>query len=229
MADINSITSATAQSATITQAVQNQDLGRDAFLRLLTVQLQNQDPTDPVKNEDFVAQLSQFSSLEQLQQINKGVNADTSTEGLANLQQSVDNNTAVSMIGREVEIPLDVVSYGGDGSVQLSYSLYGPANKVDISIFNEFGEKVRTVTKNSPDEGAGSITWDGKNDFGQDMPEGIYHLVPSAVNGSGNFVAVQALLKGPVTGVRYADGKPMLTLQGQEVPLSSVGRITQTE
>ncbi len=229
MADIGSITSNPTQKATITKSLQEQDLGRDAFLRLLTVQLQNQDPMEPVKNEDFVAQLSQFSSLEQLQQINSAVSQDANTQGLANLQQSVDNNTAVSLIGRDVEIPMDTVNYPGEGSVQVGYHLYGPANKVDVSIYDDFGALMRTLSITSPQEGPGTIVWDGKNNTGQDMPGGTYHLVPSAVNGAGNAVAVQALIKGPVLGVRYESGKPLLILDGAEVPLSSVGRITQTE
>ena len=78
-----------AQTASLTESLKDQDLGRDAFLKLLVTQLQNQDPLDPVKNEDFVAQLSQFSSLEQLQQINKAVSDDSGDQSLTGGVRSV--------------------------------------------------------------------------------------------------------------------------------------------
>lgn len=229
MSEINSITSLPQQTATITQSLQEQDLGRDAFLKLLTVQLQNQDPMDPVKNEAFVAQLSQFSSLEQLQQINKAVSKGGDEQALANLKQSIDGNTAVAMIGREVEIPIDEASYSGDGNVHLGYHLFGPANRVDVQIYDETGRLVRTLTEFSPDEGNGKLVWDGKNDNGQTMPAGVYQIVPQAVNGEGNAVAVLAQLKGKVTGVRYENGQPLVIMDGGEAPLSGIGRVMQTE
>lgn len=91
-----------APSASVsTSALKAEDMDRSAFLRLLTVQLKNQDPMDPMKNEDFVAQLAQFSSLEQLQNINQTLSAGQQAN--AGVQQAIDSNTAVALIGRKVE------------------------------------------------------------------------------------------------------------------------------
>ena len=227
--NISDIASTAQQTATITESVKKEDLGRDAFLRLLTVQLQNQDPMEPVKNEDFVAQLSQFSSLEQLTSINKAVSDGGDTEAMGGVMLAVESNTAVSLIGKTVEVPTENLTYTGQGSVQIGYNLGGDANRVDIQIFDSQGNLVRTLVDNSPDTGNSTLVWDGKNDTGQSLSAGEYYFIPSAVNGEGNGVAVQSQLQGKVTGVRYADGKPILILDGGEAPLSGVARISQTE
>ena len=216
------------QTASLTQALsEDNEMGKDAFLRLLTVQLQNQDPMDPVKNADFVAQLAQFSSLEQLQNINQTLSKDQNAEATVGVQQAIQSNTAVALIGREVEIPTDTLTYTGDGSVTIGFNLEGPANRVDLQIFNAGGDLIRTLTDTSPEVGNGSLQWDGKDANGQQAYAGTHYIVPSAVNGGGNSVIVSAALTGQVTGVRYQNGDPILVLDGGEAPLSGVTRITQ--
>jgi len=227
--NISDIASTPQQTATITDSVKKEDLGRDAFLRLLTVQLQNQDPMEPVKNEDFVAQLSQFSSLEQLTSINEAVSGKEDTEALGGVMLAVESNTAVSLIGKSVEVPTDTLVYTGKGNVPLGYNLGGPASRVDLEIFDDGGDLVRTIVDHSPEEGNNNLAWDGKNDSGQNLSAGTYYFVPKAVNGAGNAVTIQAQMQGKVTGVRYAEGKPIMILDGGEAPLSGVARISQTE
>lgn len=223
---IETVGRSAAPRPTFTESLlEDQNMGREAFLKLLLVQLQNQDPMEPVKNEDFVAQLAQFSSLEQLQSINKAVSGGTEAKTNAELQQAIQSNTAVALIGKQVEIPTDTLTYTGDGSVGIGYHLKGPANRVDIQVFNAEGSLVRTLTKSSPQEGNGALAWDGKNATGQGLPAGTYYIVPSAVNGQGNPVNASAALTGEVTGVRYQDGDPILMLEGGEAPLSGVARV----
>jgi flagellar basal-body rod modification protein FlgD len=209
--------------------LENNELGKDAFLKLLTIQLQYQDPMDPVQNEDFVAQLAQFSSLESLQNIDQTLTDNQSTEATAGVQMAVESNTAVSLIGKGVEIPSDVVTYTGTGSVQLGYNLAGPATRVDVRIFNESGSPVRTLSETNPSEGNGTVYWDGKDADGGQLPAGTYYIVPSAVNGVGNPVVSSAVLAGTVTGVRYEGTTPILVMDGGEAPLSGVSRVYQLE
>ena len=227
---IETLGSTSAVSTSVMQeATRKSDLGKDAFLRLLTIQLQYQDPMDPVANEDFVAQLAQFSSLESLQNIDQTLTSNQSTEATAGVQAAVEGNTAVSLIGKGVEIPSDVVNYTGSGSVQLGYNLAGPANRVNIQIYDATGNLAATLPDANPTEGNGSVLWDGKDDKGNQLPAGTYYLVPSAVNGEGNPVMASAMLAGTVTGVRYEGTSPMLVLDGGEAPLASVARVYQLE
>ena len=227
--NISDIASTPQQQATLTDSVQQEELGRDAFLKLLTVQFLNQDLMEPVKNEDFVAQLSQFSSLEQLTSINEAVSGESETEALGGVMQAVESNTAVSLIGKSVEMPTKSFAYTGQGNVELGFNLGGPANRVDLQIFDSEGNLVRSLVDNTPDEGNDTLVWDGQNESGQNLSAGEYFFVPLAVNGEGNAVGIQAQLQGKVTGVRYEGGKPILILDGGEAPLASVARISQTE
>ena len=217
---------AQAPSAPISQNVlENDALGRDAFLRLLTVQLENQDPLDPMKNEDFVAQLAQFSSLEQLQNINQTLSTDQQAN--TGVRQAVDSNTAVALIGREVEVPTDTVAYSGDGSLEIGYHVEGPANRVNLQIVDAGGSLIRTLTATSVEAGNASLQWDGRDAEGRKALAGTYSVVPSAFNGQGEAVRISAALVGEVMGVRYEDGAPILTLDGGEVPLYGVARVFQ--
>jgi flagellar basal-body rod modification protein FlgD len=209
--------------------LENQQLGRDAFLKLLVSQLKYQDPMEPVKNEAFVAQLAQFSSLEQLQSINETLAADRDGEATLAVRQAVESNTAVALIGKEVSIPAETVNYVGDGSVEIGYYLGGPADRVTVQVFDAAGNPLRILTDSSPEGGNGSVLWDGKDADGQQVDSGVYHIVPTAVDGQGQAVGASAALVGEVMGVRYEDGEPILILDGGEAPLSGVAQITQGE
>lgn len=227
---IETLDSTSTTSTSVGQKIlENNELGKDAFLKLLTIQLQYQDPMDPVQNEDFVAQLAQFSSLESLQNIDQTLTKNQSNEATAAVQTAVESNTAVSLIGRGVEIPSDVVTYTGSGSVQLGYNLEGPATRVDVQIYDASGGLVDTLSQTNPDEGNGTVFWDGKDASGNQLAAGTYYIVPSAVNGSGNPVRVSAVLAGTVTGVRYEGTTPILVMDGGEAPLSGVSRVYQLE
>ncbi|MBK36638.1 MAG: flagellar biosynthesis protein FlgD [Gemmatimonadetes bacterium] len=222
------ITSSTTQAdAAISQALNSdQELGRDAFLRLLTVQLQNQDPLEPVKNEDFVAQLAQFSSLEQLTLINENIEDDAGTEATTDVRTAVDANTAVALIGREVQVPSDTIAYTGEGSVRLGYNVEGPSDVVRLRIVDQNGTIVNTLVDGSPEQGNASIIWDGKDAEGKQADSGIYGIVPSATY-LGVPSPVSAGTAGIVTGVRYQDGQPILITDEGEAPLSAISRVSE--
>lgn len=225
---ISQVSATPQQTASLTQALSdNNEMGKDAFLRLLTTQLQNQDPMDPVKNEDFVAQLAQFSSLEQLQNINQTLSENQNPEVTFGVEKAIQSNTAVSLIGKNVEISTETVTYTGDGSVEIGYHLEGPANRVDIQIFDGTGNLIHTLTDTSPEVGNGSIKWNGKDGNNQQTMAGTYHIIPYAVNGENNSVIVSATLMGEVTELRHLNGNPILIINGSEAPLSSVTRISK--
>ncbi|MDA0745091.1 MAG: flagellar hook assembly protein FlgD [bacterium] len=216
----------TNQNATMTDSLmKNEDLGKDAFLKLLLVQLQNQDPMEPVKNEDFIAQLAQFSSLEQLQSINTAVSGDKEVDATAGVEQAIMSNTAISLMGKQVDIASDSISYTGGDEVEVGYNLAGPANQVGIQIFDQSGNLVQTLSASTTGKNSGTITWDGKDADGRDVPAGTYNIVPGALNGQGGSVGVTAGLTGTVTGVRYENGKPILVMGGGEADLSGVARV----
>lgn len=216
-----------ANTNALTNAVESdQELGRDAFLRLLTLQLQNQDPLDPVKNEDFVAQLAQFSSLEQLTSINETLGADQSVAATDSVRIAIDSNTAVGLMGREVQVSTNSIDYSGDGSKRIGYNLEGPADNVTIRIFDGSGNLIQTLVDGDPQQGNASIVWDGKDAEGDEVGAGTYLLVPDAKY-QGVPVEVASGAAGIVTGVRYQDGLPVLITDEGETPLNAVTRVTE--
>jgi flagellar basal-body rod modification protein FlgD len=216
-----------ANANALTNAVSSdEELGKDAFLRLLTLQLQNQDPLDPVKNEDFVAQLAQFSSLEQLTSINETLGADQGVAATDSVRIAIDSNTAVGLMGREVQVSSNSIDYSGDGSKRIGYNLEGPADNVTIRISDSAGNVIRTLVNGNPEQGNASIVWDGKDAEGDEVSSGTYQLVPSA-NYQGAPVEVASGAAGTVTGVRYQDGLPILITDEGETPLYAVTRVTE--
>ena len=227
------IASSTAQAdaavaqATLTDAVTgDSELGQDAFLRLLVLQLQNQDPLDPVKNEAFVAQLAQFSSLEQLTSINEALSSNQGVKATDGVRIAMDSNTAVGLIGREIQVSTNSIDYSGDGSTRVGYNLEGPADNVTIRIFDQSGNLVRTLVEGNPEQGNASIMWNGKDAEGDQVSAGTYALVPGATY-QGIPTNVASGAAGIVTGVRYQDGLPILITDEGEAPLSAVSRVTE--
>ena len=219
--------STTQANAAITQALNSdQELGRDAFLRLLVAQLQNQDPLEPVKNEAFVAQLAQFSSLEQLTLINENLADDAGTEATTDVRLAVDGNTAVSLIGREVQVPSDNITYSGEGSVRLGYNVEGPSDVVRLRVVDQSGTIVNTLVDGSPEQGNASTIWNGKDAEGKRADPGIYRIEPSATY-LGIPSPVSAGTAGIVTGVRYQNGQPILITDEGEAPLSAISRVSE--
>ncbi|MCA9753657.1 MAG: flagellar hook assembly protein FlgD, partial [Gemmatimonadetes bacterium] len=116
------------------------ELGRDAFLKLLVGQLSHQDPMSPLQDQEFVAQLATFSSLEQLQNINDGIQASLL------MNQSVNNSLATNLIGKEILASGGDVEVGESGDVPFRVDLAQAAD-VKVEIVDSEGNVVRTLDK----------------------------------------------------------------------------------
>ena len=163
------------------RTVGSDQLDKDAFMRLLLTQMKNQDPTTPLKSHEMAAQLAQFSSLEQLQNINTGI------EGLTEKQAPAANFDALSMIGKTVS---------GDSSrlhksnleqpLDIRFTLAADANDADIKIKDSNGNIVREMKAFELDKGPNEITWDGKLESGAQARQGDYSVEITAKASNGN-------------------------------------------
>lgn len=199
------------------------ELDKDAFLRLLTTQMQYQDPLDPMSNEEFVAQLAQFSSLEELQNISGGL------DSLYMVGVSMNNASMVSLLGQTVVATSDQVHYDGDGEQLLHYDASAAAASATLTITDADGSVVRTVELGALAEGEGSYSWDGLQDDGTAAPEGDYTLSISALDSDGASVTVTSLLVGTVTEMDYSTGTPVPEVDGIAVEMGDILRVDHAE
>lgn len=195
-------------------------LGKDDFLQLLVAKLSNQDPLDPVQDEDFAAQLAQYSSLEQLSNMNESLTQSIQWSYL--LSQTISNTMATSLIGKTVRADSSNVVLETDGSADLAIDLDRAATELTITITNAAGETVRTITVKGLDAGDHVINWDGANAGGGRCPSGVYTVTLSAVDANGNTFTPSSIVEGTVSKVTYQDGVALLSINGQNIPLSSV-------
>jgi flagellar basal-body rod modification protein FlgD len=200
------------------------ELGQDEFLTLLTTQLANQDPLSPADSQAFVAQLSQFASLEQL----KGMT--TSMQNMALSQTANTSAQMVSLIGKSIMIPTDKVDLGASGpSHEFGFELADRATSVTVSIRNESGKVVREIEMGGNDSGKHSIDWDGLDDNGLPLDSGEYSVFVEAEDVDGNAVQTQSYSWRRVQGVSFDGGSPRLQYGADgEVGLGSIVQVRES-
>ncbi len=191
-------------------------LGKDDFLRLLLTQLQNQDPLSPADPTEFTAQLSQFSSLEQLFSINEHLAQANSGGG------DMERLAALSLLDREAVAAVNHFSLG-EGGMELGYDLAGPADDVNLYVQDQQGVTVAVLPADERQAGEHFITWDGTDQNGRQLPVGEYNILVSATSGE-DAVPVTAvpLIKGIVTGVDLVGGESIIVTNAGEFHLADV-------
>jgi flagellar basal-body rod modification protein FlgD len=209
-------TSASKSAATSTT---NDTLGKDDFLKLLVTQLQNQDPMNPMDNSAFVAQLAQFSSLEQMNNLNTTMTSNNT------LTQSVHDTLLSNLIGKQVEIQSGTISYGSQGVPNVYYNA-DQAGQVTATI-SQNGTVVRSVDLGTVAAGTGKFQWDGKDNLGNTVAEGSYDVQLVQENGQGASTNLTTLIAGQVTGLVYQSGKAFLNVGGQTVDPNSILAVQQ--
>jgi len=195
-------------------------LGKEEFLKLLVTQMQHQDPLSPTDNAAFTAQLAQFSSLEQLFQVNKGI------DGLAASQAPSGMASVAGFLGRDVTAQGDAVILGDNGASPIQFSLDAATEITNVAIRDESGQTVRTFALGALPGGSNQGVWDGLDDQGQALPPGTYHFSVAAQDNAGDSVATHTRVRGRVTGAEYQDGTPILIVGARRVPLTDVTAVT---
>jgi len=190
----------------------------ESFLKLLTTQLQNQDPTSPMDADQFTQQLVQFSGVEQQIKSN-----DTLAE-LANLMKADQLSNSAGYLGAEVEANGDVFRLGQDGVAKLHYDLEEPASSVILKITDELG---RVVALESGEVSAGrhSMTWDGLGDDGVQRSEGSFKVEVLAEDAAGAAVAASTMIGGVVDGVELDGAETLLSVDGVLMAMHQISAI----
>lgn len=193
------------QIATSTQ--KNDALSRDAFLKLLVAQLSNQDPLQPMQGTEFVTQLAQFSSVEQ------AVSQTTKLDTLSAQLRGIAANEAVSLIGKEVTVRGQTLTYDGSSPATANIGLSAAAANVKVTITGPNGEVIRTINVGAAPQGPLKISWDGRDDNGKLVqPGSSYVFSVSATAANGASIDVKKDVTGVVTQVSFDKGYPVVTL-----------------
>jgi flagellar basal-body rod modification protein FlgD len=216
--DIPGISSS--NSSTDPAPVGKKTLGKQEFLTLLLKQLSCQDPLNPLDNTEFTAQLTQFSTLEELTNIRSTLN------DVLDFQHSMQNATVTNLIGKSVEVPGNSTYL--EDAADMRYTLSGDAKSVRIAILDKSGTTVRTDDIGPKEAGKYNYVWDGKDSFGKTMTEGTYSFEVTALDGSDKVVETSTDSSGKVTGVLFEDEMTYLVLDGnRNVYLSDIKSINQ--
>jgi len=182
-------------------------LDQDSFLKILVAQLTHQDPLSPMEDADMTSQLAQFSSLEQLTNINTNIKA------LGSSMEHADLLNAVSFIGKEVKAEGYNISIN-DGDVSTIYYGFGESvTGIMMSIYDKDGAIVRSVELGSKEAGSYQYEWDGKDDNGNLLDDGTYGVGILGQDINGDAVMVQTEISGTVDAVVNEGGTRYLRLK----------------
>ncbi|HMK39544.1 MAG TPA: flagellar hook capping FlgD N-terminal domain-containing protein [Bacteroidota bacterium] len=200
-------------------------LGKDDFLKLLVSQLQNQDPLNPMDGTQFASQLAQFTSVEQLANINTTLQSNMDASKLLN--QSISNALSTTVIGKEVRATGTSFNYAGSGEMRLGYTLPSAALSAQVKIVDQTGNVVRTITGTGVAAGDSDLQWDGLTDSGAQAAAGKYTVQVSASDTKGNALSATPYFYGTVTGVRFKSTGAVFVVDGMEINLSDILEVSQ--
>ena len=195
------------------------DMGRNEFMDLMMAQMQNQNPLDPQKNEDFVAQLAQFSSLEEMQSLN------TSVEDAMGQFRSTQALQASAMVGQQVQVEGNIANLGPEGEVKGAVEVPSATSNLRVNVYNPSGELVRQMDMGQQGSGTVDFSWDGENGDGDLMEPGDYRVQAEAQY-DGETQELATRLNANVDSVNLENGGVTLNLAGRgSVPLDQVKQI----
>jgi flagellar basal-body rod modification protein FlgD len=220
LANLGIARSGSAATPTVSTAAASQTLGQADFLKLMTAQMQNQDPFNPVDNTQMVAQMAQFSSL-------SGITDMASTlKTIAAKLTGTSTTDAMSYVGKTVLTPGDTAFARTSGGIAGAVELGGDATDLTVTIQDANGQTLKTLNLGQQPQGTATFDWDGTTDNGDAAGAGPFKVVASATN-SGKPVSSQTLVWAPVTSISMpASGSPVLNVAGLgAIDISAVRQI----
>ncbi|KWV58050.1 flagellar biosynthesis protein FlgD [Bradyrhizobium macuxiense] len=188
------------------------------FLTLLTTQLQNQNPLDPLDTNQFTQQLVQFAGVEQQLKSNDAL------KSLIDIEKSAQSTQALVYVGNTVAVDGSKAQFNKSAT----WNLTAPQNtNATITITNATGQTAYsgnfTLT-----QGNASFVWDGKGNDGTQWPAGTYTLTATGKDASGNSVSISTEVQGMVDSVDLTASPPLLSIGGQTYTTDKVKRVVRT-
>ena len=219
--DISALFPTVATSTETDSSLANTSLTQEDFLKLLIAQLENQDPLNPQDSTEFTAQLAQFSSLEQL------MNVNSSLSDLQTIVFSQNNASIVSLLGKEVLYYGNEVPLASGQSANIKYDLAQDASLVTVNVYDSSDNLVRTINPGSQSAGRQTVAFDGLDSSGNPLASGTYHYKVSATTLQGDSIsAVTYSSSGTITGISYQDGTAVLLSGNISIPIANIVEVS---
>ncbi|MHB9031202.1 MAG: flagellar hook assembly protein FlgD [Candidatus Latescibacterota bacterium] len=201
-------------------------LQKDDFLKLLLAQLRNQDPLNPAENTEFVAQLAQFSTLEQMTQMNASMEKSLSASTLTS--ESVNNAMMISYFGKTILAETADFVFDGETAAKLNFNLDAAPVSGKLEILNSGGDVVRSVNLGVLEAGNQQFIWDGLNNRGASLDPGAYSFKITAEDAAGEEIGWVPMFSGKVEGISRKEGQSYLFAGGVYIPLDKVRHISES-
>jgi flagellar basal-body rod modification protein FlgD len=200
----------------------NDKMDKDAFFKLMLAQLKNQDPMNPLKNHEMAAQLAQFSSLEQMSNMNSTLSR------IEGKNSQPENFQALNLIGKTVAGDASrVVRTQFDKEHDFNFNLPQDASDVLVKLFDAKGNLIRDYKLTNMKSGANKVSWNGNNEAGIKQPPGEYIFQIEAKN-NGAKIPVNTQFRGEVTGMSFSAEGPVLQVGSQTIKMKDVSQITDS-
>jgi len=211
--------SSSTMSASDQTNINNQIAGNfTTFLTLLTTQLQNQNPLDPLDTNQFTQQLVQFASVEQQ------MNMNTQLQTLVSLQQTAQNSQALGFVGKTVTVNGSTAPLT-DGKAQWTFNPSTPATAT-FTVTDSTGQTVYSKTA-TVQPGAQAFNWNGLDNSGHQWVDGNYTLTITATGADGKAAAIPTTVTGMVNSVDLTQSPPVMSIGGKNYTLNQILSVQQ--
>jgi flagellar basal-body rod modification protein FlgD len=212
---------ATSGAAAVSGAVDNQMIASNftTFLQLLTTQLKNQNPLDPLDTNQFTQQLVQFAQVEQQMKSNDQLTS------LVSLEKSAQATTALAYVGSTVVVDGSTAPLA-NGKANWSLNVTKPSTAT-VTIKDSTGQTAYTGTF-SVNPGSQNFTWDGRGNDGKLWADGNYTMAASGVDANGQPVGISTEVQAPVDSVDLTQDPPVLSINGQNYTMDKIKRVVRT-
>ena len=204
-----------AEYATTADSTNKNILGKDDFMKLLLVELQHQDPTEPMDSEKILSQTSQLATLEASENTNKA---------LSDLAASLGNSqqfSTIAAIGKTADIGSNAVVL--DEGSDTTFEVYFPddVERGNVEILDVNGNILKTLDVGTNPKGVYQFTWDGTDSSGNAVDSGIYYATASYTNPNGDALTTRVGAY-PIESVRFENGETFVKVGSNYVPLSQI-------
>ncbi len=219
---VDSVSNTPTYSTSTTNSIASLAKNFDSFLKLLTVQLKNQDPTSPMETNEFTNQIVMFTQVEQQINMNKNL------EQLIAFNKNATVSSAVSYMGKKIEVESSKFAVT-NGMADISYRLPESASEVSITISNASGNVLRKIDVANVAAGKNKIEWDGKDSNGSPVADGTYNFNVTAKNAAGATINnIPTYENGVVTSVDINGENTMLYIGDRAYKVTDVKAVSNT-